>query len=443
MTREYFLAPDIFFRKTPKGDVLVYQTTKQSVMLLDGQIYDVLQLLKDNQSVAKIKELSLYNSIIEKVGETVFAETIDQLVSMGWAIGSTQLEEKLNTLEAGVKLHHYKAGNSLSDVQFELTFRCNERCRHCYCPRDNEVENELTTAEIKNILDDLEDMQVVSVTFTGGELFIRDDAYEILEYAYSKGFAINIFTNGTLIKDDGFFRIKALYPRSIHFSIYNYIPKKHDAFTGLPGSFDKTVSAIKKCKMLGIPVNIKVSLIEENFEDIEGICKLAEDLGTTIQISMQITPKNDGGMEPTRFRLKSPKVYAEVMRRIDKHILLSCAGDFVSDVEKETNDRICGAGDFALNINPYGEVYPCNALLISCGNIRNQSIKEIWENSEELKRIRNFKMNQIEGCENCKIKNKCDFCPGSAMQETGNPLRRYSEACTIAEAKIIKERGGE
>lgn len=244
-----------------------------------------------------------------------------------------------------------------------------------------------------------------------------------------------------IYENSDFFRLKQIYPRSIHFSIYNYIPEKHDAFTRVPGSFDKTVSAIKKCKLLGIPTNIKVSLVEENYDDIEGICKLAENLGTTIQISMQITPKNDGGMEPTKLRINDASIYADVMKKVDRHILLSCAGDYISEEDNLNEGKICGAGEYALNINPYGEVFPCNALLMSCGNVRNQSIKAIWENSDTLKKIRQFTMGKIKGCENCCIKAKCDFCPGSAMQETGDPLMRYSEACTIAEAKIIKEKG--
>lgn len=437
---KYELSPDVFFRKTPKGDVLLYQTSKQNVMLLDGQIYDLLNILRSNRGLVSY-DIEVSKSVIEKIDESIIADAIKQLTDMGWILGPNVLEEKLNTLETGVKINHYRDTHSLSDVQFELTFRCNERCRHCYCPRENEIQKELSTEEIKTVLDDLELMGVVTVTFTGGDLFIREDTFEILEYAYAKGFAINIFTNGTLLKDSDFFRLKQIHPRSIHFSIYNYIPEKHDAFTCLPGSFEKTVSAIKKCKLLGIPTNIKVSLVEENYNDIEGICRLAESLGTTIQISMQITPKNDGGMEPTNLRLKNAARYAEVMKKVDRHIFLSCAGDFVSEEDNLINGKICGAGEYALNINPYGEVFPCNALLMPCGNIRNQSIKEIWDNSDTLKKIRFFTMDKIKGCENCHMKTKCDFCPGSAMQETGDPLMKYSEACAIAEAKIIKEKG--
>ena len=243
------------------------------------------------------------------------------------------------------------------------------------------------------------------------------------------------------MKDADFYRLQKLHLRSIHFSIYNYIPEKHDAFTKLPGSFEKTTTAIKKCKALGIPVNIKASLLEENYNDVDGILELAEKLGTTIQLSMSITPTNEGSMENTKHRLHDSEKYADVMERVDNHILLTCSnGSYFPDAKRDKIRSVCGAGSFSLNINPYGEVFACNALLLSLGNIRKQSIEDIRNNSAVLKVIRGFKTDHLKGCENCEHIDKCDFCPGNAMQETGDPLKKYSEACTITEAKIIKER---
>ena len=431
-------APDVFFRLTPNKDVILYKTSLQKVFLLDGGIYKLLSYTRQSSDPSQI--LALINSGTQSITKEEFDQTILQLIELGILLPEVSLEERKRTLESTVKMSQYDSVNALFSVQFELTFRCNEHCRHCYCPRENDIKSELSTDEIKHIIDDLREINVVDLTFTGGDLFMRKDTFEILEYAYSLGFTINIFTNGTLLKDDDFYRIKKLYPRSVHFSIYNYIPEKHDAFTQLPGSFKKTTDAIKKCKLLGIPINIKVSLLDENYNDVEGIIKLAEELGTTIQISLQITPTNEGGMESTKHRLNSAKMYAEIMKKIDRKILLSCEGDFVSLEKNRHKSALCGAGAFSLNINPYGEVFPCNALLLSCGNVRKSSIKEIWNNSETLERVRNFTLNQLKGCENCKDKYYCDFCPGSAMQETGDPLMRYSEACTLTEAKIIKRK---
>lgn len=328
-------APDVFFRLTPNKDVILYKTSLQKVFLLDGGIYKLLSYTRQSSDPSQI--LALINSGTQSITKEEFDQTILQLIELGILLPEVSLEERKRTLESTVKISQYDSVNALFSVQFELTFRCNEHCRHCYCPRENDIKSELSTDEIKHIIDDLREMNVVDLTFTGGDLFMRKDTFEILEYAYSLGFTINIFTNGTLLKDDDFYRIKKLYPRSVHFSIYNYIPEKHDAFTQLPGSFKKTTDAIKKCKLLGIPVNIKASLLEDNYDDVDGIIKLAEELGTTIQLSLQITPTNEGGMESTKHRLKSAEMYAEIMKKIDRKILLSCEGDFVSLEKTGTN----------------------------------------------------------------------------------------------------------
>lgn len=438
----YYLAPGVFYRRTPGAKTILYRTSSQEVFFFDGFVADFLDAVKCEHFPDDVRD-----TLERALGLFGYKDTVQQLLNdftkLGVLVKQPVLEERTKTLEQDIKIQYYDALRALFGVQFEMTFRCNEHCRHCYCPRENDIENELTTDELKHVIDDLYEMQVVELTFTGGDLFMRSDAFEVMEYAHSLGFVIDIFTNGTLLKEDDFYRLKKLYPRSVHFSIYNYIPEKHDAFTQLPGSFKKTTDAIKKCKLLGIPVNIKVSLVEENREDIQGIIDLAKELGTTIQISMQITPTNQGDMQSTEHRLKNVEAYAEVMRKIDKNILLSCGGEFISTDCKPEDRSICGAGAYSLNVNPYGEVFPCNALLLSLGNVREKRISEIWNNSPTLEKVRSFRMDQLKGCEACGLKSQCDFCPGSAMQETGDPLTRYTEACTITEAKIKKDEGRE
>lgn len=435
---EPLLSPDVFFRITRDGDVVLFQTSQQKVYLLDGEVADILKYFWERKKRGSIDLIKDNNQLVNDV-RTV--QIIDELKSVGILVQDTALLEENYSLETQIKLEKYGKSNELYAVMFELTYRCNERCKHCYCDHDD-FKNELSFEEIKKVIDDLKAMNVVELTFTGGDIFVRQDAFDILEYAYKLGFVINVFTNGTLLNDSDFFRLKEIYPRCVHFSLYNYIPEKHDSFTQLPGSFEKTVTAIKKCKMLGIPVNIKMSVLDENVDDIEGMLKLAETLGVTVQVSLQIMPRNDGSMSNTVHRLDSPEAYARIMKKIENHVILLCAnGEASPEQSKRENGPVCGAGGFALSINPFGEVFPCNTLLISCGNVRNMPIFEIWNKSEMLDKVRSFKMNQIKGCEGCELKRYCDFCPGSALLENGDPLKKYSGVCLIAEARKINEEG--
>lgn len=434
----YKLADDVFYRLY--GDkVVLYKTMRKKTYIFNGssiEFFDAFEDYVDKEVVmsAIIEKYSLNN---EEVASS-FSAFIDSLVEQEVIVPENILFEDKNSIESTVR------GSVIPELQLyaaqiELTFRCNEKCQHCYCTL-NDSRPELSLSEIKAILDELADMNVFEVTFTGGDLFVREDAFEILEYAYSKRFLINIFTNGIALTDADFFKLYSIHPRSIHFSIYSNDAKRHDEFTRVPGSFNKTVSAIKKCQALGIPVNIKTCVLDYNADEIEDILSLAQKLNTTIQLSMAVNARNDGDTAPLRFRLNTPEDYADVMIKVNRNIEIHCSGDY--HLVRRNNNRICGAGYSAININPYGDVFPCNALLVKCGNIREQSLREIWEKSEELRRIRGFSMDDVEGCQNCKYINTCNFCPGSALNETGNALMKYSEACIISKAKYIAE-GGE
>ncbi|MGC1255728.1 MAG: radical SAM protein, partial [Candidatus Acidiferrales bacterium] len=81
-------------------------------------------------------------------------------------------------------------------VQLDLTYRCNERCVHCYLDHDD--HGEMTTAEIKDLLDQMADAGVFYLTISGGEILMRRDFFEILEYARTRTFCVKLKTNGIL-----------------------------------------------------------------------------------------------------------------------------------------------------------------------------------------------------------------------------------------------------
>src|SRR5581483_3779715 len=110
------------------------------------------------------------------------------------------LLESMNrrALELGVPL----------SVQFDLTYRCNERCIHCYLDHDD--HGEMTTAEIKGVLRQLADAGVFFLTLSGGEVLVRRDFFQIVEYARSLFFNVKVKTNGVLIHDEGARRLAEL-----------------------------------------------------------------------------------------------------------------------------------------------------------------------------------------------------------------------------------------
>ncbi len=128
-------------------------------------------------------------------------------------------------------------------AHLDLTYRCNERCVHCYL--DHHDHGEMTTAEIKDLLDQMAEAGVFYLTISGGEIMMRRDFFEILEHARLRTFCIKLKTNGILIRKQEADRIKALGVESVQVSIYSHIPEVHDAITKLPGSLEQSVEAIR------------------------------------------------------------------------------------------------------------------------------------------------------------------------------------------------------
>src|SRR5947199_1867248 len=165
------------------------------------------------------------------------------------------------------------ARNIPFSAQVDLTYRCNERCVHCYLDHDD--HGEMTTTEIKHLLDELADAGVFILTLSGGEILMRRDFFEILEYARQLTFCVKLKTNGVLIREREAARIRDLGVESVQVSIYSHRPEVHDAITLVPGSLKRSLTAIRFLKSQGIKVTIANVLMTENMQDYQDVRALA------------------------------------------------------------------------------------------------------------------------------------------------------------------------
>src|ERR1041385_4253674 len=118
----------------------------------------------------------------------------------------------------------------------DVTYRCNERCIHCYLDHDD--HGEMTTAEIKDVLRQLAEAGSFFLTFSGGEVFLRRDFFELLEYARSLMFNVKVKTNAVMIGEKEADRLAALGLHGVQVSVYSHRSEVHDRITKLPGSLE-------------------------------------------------------------------------------------------------------------------------------------------------------------------------------------------------------------
>jgi radical SAM protein with 4Fe4S-binding SPASM domain len=300
-------------------------------------------------------------------------------------------------------------------AQLDLTYRCNEQCVHCYLDHDD--HGEMTTAEIKNLLSEMAEAGVFILTLSGGEIFMRKDFFEILEHARALTFCVKLKTNAVLVREKQAARLRDLGVESIQVSIYSHRPDVHDAITKVPGSFRRSVDAIRFLRAQGLKVVIANVLMTGNMLDHHGVRALAEELDAQYTLDPTITPMMDG--DRSILDLKADVSELRTLFRDEAYV--GNAEEFCAPPPAPTEDSMeslpCSAGHTACYISPYGEFYPCVQFPLSCGNVRQQRFIDIWRDSEQLKEVRSIRLRDLSSCSQCAHGSTCTRCPGLAFME--------------------------
>jgi AdoMet-dependent heme synthase len=334
-------------------------------------------------------------------------------------------------------------------VHFDLTYRCNERCIHCYL--DHEDHGELTTAECLAVLEEIAKAGTLFLTFSGGEIFLRPDLFEILAAARRLHFDVSLKTNALLITAERAARLRELGVRRVQISVYSEEPSVHDAITKVRGSLERTLAAIPLLLEQGLQVKLACPLMRENLLAYRGVMALAEKLGVPYVLDLTITPMMDGSGGPLAHRASM----AELLPVLQDPALHACHAQPTSPTASATEalpgslgsavtsgldssayeDLPCSAGHNSCYISPYGDVFPCVQLPQAAGNLRHERFADIWYHAPQLEKLRAVRESQLPICSRCEIRAYCERCPGLAWMEGGDMLGAYERACQLAEQK--------
>jgi len=300
-------------------------------------------------------------------------------------------------------------------VHLDITYRCNERCVHCYLDHDD--HGEMTTEEIRNLLDQLADAGVFLLTLSGGEVLMRRDFFEIVEHARRLLFNVKLKTNGVMIRESEARRIRELGVEQVQISVYSHRPEVHDAITKLPGSLKRTVEAIRFLKSQGLKVVIANVLMVNNSFDNAGVIALAKELEVAYTLDPTITPKMDG--DTSVLALRIPGV--ELKQVFHNQQLVNDVEEFCAPPPPPGEDIMdgypCSAGHTACYITPYGDVFPCVQFPLPSGNVRRQTFLDIWQHSPQLEEVRSIRARDLPTCSTCAHVGTCTRCPGLAYME--------------------------
>lgn len=300
-------------------------------------------------------------------------------------------------------------------LHLDLTWRCNERCIHCYLDHDDAAE--LSLGEIRRLLDQCAEAGVFFLTLSGGEIFLRRDLRAIVAHARERGFDIKLKTNAILITETDIAWIRDYGVHRVQISIYSHRAGTHDAITKVPGSLVRSVAAIRMLRDSGIHVAIACVLMRPNFSDFGGVRALAEELGAEFTIDPTITPH----LNSDRSILGLNVGRDELASLFRDETLVGDATAFCAPpppVDADVLDGIpCSAGHTSCYVSPHGDVYPCVQFPLSCGNVRKTPFMDIWRHSARFQEVRAIRARDLSTCSSCGHVGTCSRCPGLAFME--------------------------
>ena len=283
-------------------------------------------------------------------------------------------------------------------VLFELTYKCNFNCAHCYIPREIK-RRELNTKEVFSILEQLKDLGCLHFSFTGGEIYLRKDIAPVLWQAKRMGFNLTILTNASLIDKKQADELAKIAPLKVDITLHSLNPVHFENITRLRGSFKKVMKAIDLLHERNIPLGIKNCILRENMADFKEVEEFAEQIGASSRIGGKVFASGKNSCQPN----------ADDLEFLAQNLPLKF---------KKRKAFMCATGKTAMTISPVARLKLCPHIDYPNIKIFPQGLKQAWfKLNSTVERIEN---EADLKCNICRLKGHCNWCPAESWTRYNN-----------------------
>lgn len=290
-------------------------------------------------------------------------------------------------------------------IVWEITNNCNFKCPHCrayqiYIEDSEEIENKIIEEIIKN--------EILTVNISGGEPLLNPRVIGIIKKLNDKQIYTGISTNGWLYNEK---REELLNAGLKFIQISVDGPKElHEKFRGIEGSFDRAISALKQAKKDGLFTQMNVTITSNNIDTLEWNYKKALEIGVDKILYRRVVPA--GKAKENNKVLPKKEKYIEKIKELMKldseNLIVAIDDPIIYALKNDAENGLgCAAGIKSLGISSNGNIYPCIFLRTKIGNIKENSLSDIWNKSEILTRLRK---KDIEECKKCRFRYSCGGC---------------------------------
>lgn len=278
---------------------------------------------------------------------------------------------------------------------WETTLRCNAKCKHCGSRAGENIDfkNELTTEEIKKTLQGIAnkyDTRKIIINITGGEPLLRQDLFEIMEFANDLGYCWGMTTNGILINDSIIEKMKKTNINTISISL-DGLSKSHDDFRQVSGSYDKIIENIKKLKKANFLKYLQITTVvnKSNINELEALYNEIQSLKINSWRLLNMEPigrtidNNDLLLDDKDYKVLLDFI-KEKRKKAKFDITYGCSHFLGMEYEKEVRNHMffCIAGFDTASILYNGDIYVFPNVergkeLIQ-GNVRTDDFVDVW-----------------------------------------------------------------
>lgn len=368
----------------------------------------------------------------------------DQAKSPVEAVSKTNNQAKQATLLSKEQMEQFQTMKNqkpcLQNIIIEITQKCNERCVHCYIPHENK-NSIMSDKDFYAIVDMCGGIEtILNVRITGGECMSHPSFKNYIRYVKDKGFALTLLTNLTLLDDETIYILKEGTLSQVQVSMFSVNPEIHDRITAVPGSLEKTMKNIEKLKAAGVPVSIATQAMEINKDSIERLYEYTIKHGFNLRCDWTIIAKENRNSENLSYRIRDLSNYKNICKSRLKH----CDGyekelrKALSRDPKPETSHLCNAGTNGLYIDTNLKVHPCPGWDLIVGDLKSDSLSDIWNKSEKLQKVRDVVLKDFPKCAKCDIRNLCSICMAQAdMEKVANDFKFEMPEYVCSMYKVI------
>ena len=417
MSGDTYLYPGEEF-VSKSGAVMLSQLNK-TPQHIDDIVDRLLSIFVDVESDELKRDTVEFFDIFVEAGFLDRGESFDECNNANIDT-SKKVESATQIVSSDCSKKIFNQNDFLRSLHIEVVNECNERCVHCYIPHEYKTKS-IDPELFYRTVEEGRNMNIINVTLSGGEPLLHKEFISFLKRCHELDLSVNILTNLTLLTNELIEEMKKNPMLCVQTSIYSMDASIHDSITKVNGSLEKTRCNLLKLKDAGIPLQISCPVMKQNKDTFNSVLAFGNENGIPVAVDYVIFASYDH----SNCNLVNRLSLEEISQAFDKQATDEYV-DYIFSKAVEKNgltaqDPICSICRYYICISADGTVFPCIGWQANViGDLNKQSLHEIWETSDDIKKLRQISRSEFPKCVSCEDRGYCTVCMMSNSNENSD-----------------------